>query len=65
MARRQAAKGFLEDVACELSLKGGEYKPREGVEEREKMNNGSGKNIPGSKDEERLPLLVSLTRRLS
>ena len=28
----------------------GEYKPHERMEEREKLNNGSGKNIPGSKD---------------
>ena len=28
----------------------GEYKPHGRMEEREKLNNGSGKNIPGSKD---------------
>ena len=28
----------------------GEYKLCERIEEREKLNNGSGKNIPGSKD---------------
>ena len=51
MGRKQAANGFWKDAACEWRPTGvGEYKPHERMEEREKLNNGSGKNIPGSKD---------------